>query len=312
MSSNLTEHAVKYRGGTNRNLQSKGNFKIYVEKLRKKMEKIVLWIVIATIAMILISPFLYTFSTSLKSDQEILEWPPSLIPKKIIFNNYLEIFRRPDILPISTFILNSFVYVFWKLLAEVSSCLLVAYGFARLRFRGRDILFIILLSTMMLPWQVRIIPTYILFAKLKWLDTYLPMIIPNCFATQAAYVFLLRQFYLTIPIELEDSARIDGCGYFGTFTRIILPNVVPAILAVCIFSFIDNWNDFFGPLIYLNTMRKYTIQVGILFFRDAHLLYLNMNLIMAAAVLALLPPIILFIIVQKRFIKGIVITGVEK
>ena len=186
---------------------------------------------------------------------------------------------------------------------------LVAYGFARFRFRGRNVLFILVLSTIMLPPQVTIIPRFILFRWLKWIDTFVPIILPAYLGGSAFYIFLLRQFFLTIPRELDDAAKIDGLGPFRIFTMIILPMSKPALAIIAIFSFLFNWNDFWHPLVFLSSEEHYTVALG-LYSLQGHF-FSTVSLLMAAAVMAMLPCLVLFFIAQKYFIQGVVITGVK-
>ncbi len=186
---------------------------------------------------------------------------------------------------------------------------IVAYGFARLRARGRDVLFMILLSTMMIPPQVTMIPVFALFKLLNWTDTFKPLIIPNFFGG-AFFIFLLRQFYMTIPIELDDAAKIDGCSYLGIFSRIILPLTKPALATVAIFSFMWSWNDFMDPLIYLNSRDKLTLTLALNRFTGMYGMT-AWNLLMAASLVVALPCFVLFFFAQRYFIQGIVVTGLK-
>jgi len=186
---------------------------------------------------------------------------------------------------------------------------IVAYGFARLRARGRDVLFMILLSTMMIPPQVTMIPVFALFKLLNWTDTFKPLIIPNFFGG-AFFIFLLRQFYMTIPIELDDAAKIDGCSYLSIFSRIILPLTKPALATVAIFSFMWSWNDFMDPLIYLNSRDKLTLTLALNRFTGMYGMT-AWNLLMAASLVVALPCFVLFFFAQRYFIQGIVVTGLK-
>ena len=185
---------------------------------------------------------------------------------------------------------------------------IVAYGFARFRAPGLNVLFLLLLSTMMLPRQVTLIPVYLLFSRLGWVDTLKPLIVPAFFAN-AYDVFLLRQFFMTIPLEMDEAARIDGAGTFTIFFRILLPLSLPALAAVAIFHFMWAWNDFFDPLIYLQHAEKYTLALGLQFFNALHAQ--NTHLLMAASVVTVLPCVLLFFFAQRTFIQGIVISGVK-
>lgn len=210
--------------------------------------------------------------------------------------------------PFGRYFLNTSTIVVFGTAGTLFSCILVAYGFARFRARGLNILFLLLLSTVMLPPQVTLIPTFILFKKIGWYDTLLPLIIPAFFAN-AYDVFLLRQFFLTLPTELDDAARIDGCGPFGILWHIIIPQSYPAIAAVIIFSILYAWNDFYGPLIYLQNQQNWTIALGLQTFNA---IYTNQgNLLMAASALMVIPPILLVFFAQRLFIQGVVVSGIK-
>jgi multiple sugar transport system permease protein len=230
-----------------------------------------------------------------------------------VWSNYI---RAVTIFPVPfwVFIRNSFFMSLAVTIGTVMSSSIVAFAFARLRFRGSRSLFLVALSTMMLPQQVTMIPLFILFSKLGWVNTYKPLIIPAFFASSsflgnAYFVFMLRQFYTTIPRELDDAARIDGCGILGLFFRIMLPLSRPALGIVAIFSFTWTWNEFLGPLIYLSRMETFPLTIALSFLRAAH--GVLWSELMVVSFIAMLPPVILFFIAQKFYIQGIVITGVK-
>jgi multiple sugar transport system permease protein len=210
--------------------------------------------------------------------------------------------------PFTRYLFNTMIVVFFGTIGTVVSCTLVAYGFSRFRARGLNVLFVLLLSTIMLPPQVTLIPTFILFKKIGWYDTLLPLIVPAFFAN-AWDVFLLRQFFMTLPTELDDAARIDGCGPFGILWHIIIPQSYPVLATVTIFSIIYAWNDFYAPLVYLQSQEHWTIALGLQSFNAV---YTDQgNLLMAASALMLIPPILLFFFAQKLFIQGVVISGIK-
>jgi len=210
--------------------------------------------------------------------------------------------------PFGHYLLNTMIVVFFGTIGTVVSCTLVAYGFARFRSRAMPILFLLLLSTIMLPPQVTLIPTFIVFKKIGWYDTLLPLIVPAFFAN-AWDVFLLRQFFMTLPTELDDAARIDGCGPFGILWHIIIPQSYPVLATVTIFSVLYAWNDFYAPLIYLQNQEHWTLALGLQSFNAV---YTNQgNLLMAASTLMVIPPILLFFFAQKLFIQGVVISGIK-
>ncbi|MGQ9630933.1 MAG: carbohydrate ABC transporter permease [bacterium] len=257
-------------------------------------------------SVVVLIPFAWMVSTSLKDLGEVLLFPPTWIPHPILWRNY------PDALtfmPFGRFYLNTCIITFTYLFGEVLSCSLVAYGFARLRAPGRDFLFMLMLSTLMLPSQVTMIPLFIFFTKLGWVNTFKPLIVPAFFGS-AFGIFLLRQFYLTIPLEMDDAAKIDGCGFFDIYWRIILPLSKPALATIAIFSFMWHWNDFLGPLIYLNTESKITVPLALGRFTGVYG-STAWNLLMAASLVAILPCLALFFFAQRLFIQGIVVTGVK-
>jgi multiple sugar transport system permease protein len=188
------------------------------------------------------------------------------------------------------------------------SCSWVVYGFARFRFPGRDFFFLLLLATMMLPAHVTLIPLFILFREFNWLNTYLPLIVPAFFGN-AFFIFLLRQFFMTIPTELDDAAKIDGCSYVGIWWRILLPLTKPALATVAIFSFIGNWNEFLLPLIYLNDESKFTLTLGLATFRGLY--HTQWGYLMAASVTVLLPCLVVFFLAQRSFVEGITFSGLQ-
>lgn len=255
--------------------------------------------------LVILIPFIYMVSTSLKSDKEIFGWPPTFFLPPLVWSNY------PKALGSFGFALNLRNTVFItaaNIVGSLVSCAPVAYGFARTNFKGRNVLFILCLSTLMLPYQVTMIPLYIIFTRLHWVNTFLPLVVPAFFGN-AFFIFLLRQFFATIPRELEDAARIDGCGEIRLFLQIIVPLAQPALAAVVIFSFLWNWNDFLGPLIYLTSDNLKTLQLGLLSFQQEY--SVKFNLLMAASTVIMLPCLALFFFAQRIFIQGIVFSGIK-
>jgi multiple sugar transport system permease protein len=248
-------------------------------------------------------------STALKPSWQVMVFPPQWIPAEINWANFTDSWGALDF---GTFYRNTIFVTAANIAGTLISAPLVAFAFARLRFRGRNVLFIILLSTMMLPSQVTLIPTYVLFSRLDWINTFLPLTVPAWLAggpSGAFNVFLLRQFFLTIPREMDDAAKIDGAGIFTLYARIILPLSGPVLGVLTIFTFNQNWNDFFNPLIYINTTDKYTVALALRFYQTR--LDVQMGPLMAQSLVALLPVLILFYFAQKRYVQGIVITGVK-
>jgi len=247
------------------------------------------------------------FSTSLKNIVQCYDYPLSWFPRPFVWRNFVDGWQIGNF---SLYLKNTLVVTFGAMAGAVLSCSLVAYGFARFKVPGKDILFLLLLGTMMVPFHVTMVPLFILFKQLGWINTFKPLIIPSFFAISPFFVFLLRQFFRTIPTEIEDAAIIDGCSYFDVFWRIILPLAKPALAAVVIFSFTWNWNDFLGPLIYLGK-GKYTLQVGLANF-IGQLIVIKWNYMMAVSILVMLPCVILFFFTQRYFIQGVVFTGIKE
>jgi len=231
--------------------------------------------------------------------------PPTWIPPEIMWSNYITSWSY---LPFTDFYKNTLLITMVNIVGLVLSSSLVAFGFARIRFWGRDKIFLLLLSTMMLPAQVTMIPIYLFWSRLHAINTFWPLIVPE-WLTNAYNVFLLRQFFMTISPEMDDAARIDGCGWFGIYWRILMPMARPALGVIAIQAFAWNWNNFIQPLIYLNTPKKYTVAIGLRLFQSRE--SQRMPETMAMALVAVIPVLIMFFIAQRRYIQGIVITGVK-
>lgn len=257
-------------------------------------------------AVVMLIPLLWLLSSSLKDSGRIFIFPPQWLPDPWRPENYEQVFEQ---IPFVRFYLNTIGVTLLAMIGQVAAASLVAFGFARLRFPGRDMLFLVLLATIMIPYQVTLIPTFVLFRLLGWLDTYMPLILPYWLGGGAFYVFLLRQFYMRLPLELDDAARIDGASTFGIYRQIILPQAKPALGVMAVFTFLGHWNDFFNPLIYLNTTEKYTLALGITLFRGYQVT--QWHLLMAASVMMTLPCILLYAFAQRYFIQGIVFTGLK-
>lgn len=267
--------------------------------------RVVIYTLLLAGATLFMIPFVWMLSTSLKEGTQVYTWPPVWIPNPVRFDNYSKAWA---LLPFTTFYLNTLQITALSIIGVVISCTLAAYGFARLRFRGRDFLFIILLSTMMLPGQVTMIPLYIWYSKLGWVNTNLPLIVPAFFGNPFS-IFLLRQFFMTIPHELDDAAKIDGCSFLGIYSRIILPLSKPAVGVVAIFAFTYNWNDFIHPLIYLQSIEQFTIALGLRLFQTNT--SIEMQSLMAMSIVALIPQLVVFFIAQRHFVQGVVLTGLK-
>ena len=254
-------------------------------------------------------PYLWGLGTSLKTPLETTAIPPTWLPKDPQWQNYVFV---ATVTPFLTFARNTIFLTLVNIVGEVVIGAAVAYGFSRFRFRGREVLFVVLLSRMMLPREVTIIPQYLLFNQLGWLDTYWPLIVPHWLAGSSFGVFLLRQFFLTIPREYDDAARVDGANSFHIFWRVLLPLAKPALASLAIFAFIGNWNMLWEPLIYLNTTEKMTLAVGLTWFQTFQLGNSpKTHLMMAYSIMITLPVIVVFFTAQRYFIQGIVLSGLK-
>ena len=251
-------------------------------------------------ALSMAAPFLWLLSSALKDPANVWRVPPQWIPNPVRWRNFSEALTSA---PFPVYARNTLVIVLGNEVGVLLSASLAAYGFARLRFPGRDLIFMVLLSTIMLPWAVVMVPNYVIFRTLGWLDTPLPLIVPHWFGGGAFNIFLLRQFFRTLPSDLSDAARIDGSGELGIYSRIILPLAKPALAAVAIFTFLQHWNDFMAPLIYLSKPSNLTLSLGLAAFRDVY--STQWHYLMAACVLTTLPIIVLFFVLERSFLRGL-------
>jgi multiple sugar transport system permease protein len=250
-------------------------------------------------------PFFWLLSTSVKSDAQMFAWPPIWIPNPVVLENYP---KGLAFLPFGQFTANSFVIAGGDVVGTLFSCSLGAYGLSRIRWPGRDLLFVIVLATIMVPFQVRMIPLFIVFRSLGWIDTLLPLIVPSFFG-RAFYIFLLRQFFLTIPRDLSEAAKVDGASELNIFWRVIMPLATPALATVTLFTFLGAWGDFLGPLIYLNSESNYTVSLGLSMFHSQY--GSHWGEMMAVTTVMTLPIVVLFFFTQRTFIQGITLTGIK-
>lgn len=263
--------------------------------------------VIATVGLLVVLfPILWMLSTSLKGEVEALKMPPNWIPAEIQWRNYYDALTFN---PFGLYFWNTTYFAVMVMLGETLSCAFIAYGFARLRAPGRSFLFLLVLGTLMIPNEVTLIPQYILFSKLEWLNSYKPLIIPAWFGS-AYLIFLLRQFYMGLPKEYDEAAVIEGANHLQIWARIIMPLSKPALGAVAIMSFIFHWNTFQGPLIYLNDNKLFPVSLGLAMFRTPFG-GTPWHWYMAASLTVILPCVIVFFIAQRYFIQGIVVSGVK-
>lgn len=263
---------------------------------------------LALLALVFTLPFVGMVATSLKEEKQIQGFTgflDVLWPDPVRWANYAEVFQM---VPFARYIGNTALVTLLSVIGTAVSCSCAAYAFSRLRWPGRDVFFGILIATMMLPAQVTLVPTFLIFSWLGWVNTFRPLWVPTFFGV-AFYIFLLRQFFLTIPRDLEEAAEIDGCGHARTFATVLLPLLKPALLAVMVFQFLASWNDFVGPLVYLNRADLLTLSVGLQAFRSLH--GTQWGLMLAAATVMTVPVIVLFFAAQKYFIEGITLTGMK-
>jgi ABC-type glycerol-3-phosphate transport system permease component len=284
------------------------------KRVRWGLQATVAYILLVALAAFNILPLLWMVSGSFKSNAEVLASPPIWIPRTWHWENYVNAFRA---LPFPRFFLNTMIVITFVLIGTLLANTLVAFGFARLRARARNLIFLILLATMMLPSQVTWLSVYIIFAKLpgpgpggNWIDTYLPLIVPSYFGS-AFLVFMLRQFFLTVPLELDEAARIDGANTFQVYWYIFLPQARPALATIVILTFIGHWKDYFTPLIYLNTPTKFTLALGVQYFRGFADYATQWHLLMAAGTALTIPPLLVFLFFQRYFVAGLALTGLK-
>ncbi|WP_078432239.1 carbohydrate ABC transporter permease [Metabacillus halosaccharovorans] len=275
-------------------------------KVKKIINQTIVTIILLLGSVLILSPVWWMFATSVKDMGEIMQYPPTFIPNEWNWSNYIETWKAA---PFTRYLFNTFLITIFVVLGNVLSNSFIAYGFAKIRFKGRNFLFAVVLATMMIPGFVTMIPHYVIFSKLGWLNTYLPLIVPAFFGS-AFNIFLIRQFFLTIPNELIEAAKIDGASHFRIWYKIMLPLAKPAIATVAIFSFNGAWNDFLGPLLYVNDESLYTLQIGLQVFKGQ--LATQWNYLMAGSLLVLLPVIVLFFIFQRYFIEGMNLTAGSK
>lgn len=278
-------------------------------KRRRKIDAISIasFITLVVTTFLMLLPLFFMVSTSLKSKKELLKFPPTFLPDSWQWSNYKEIFET---LNFGQMYMNSLIIGVLTVVGTLLSSALAGYGFARYRGNGSNLWFMLMLSTMMLPYPAIMIPQFILFSKLNWIDTFLPLIVPAFFGS-AYNIFLLRQFFSTLPDELFDAGRMDGCGELRMWWQIALPLSGPALATVAIFAFIYSWNDLLTPVLYLSSSDKFTLPIGMSSFTSSRFRIPPWHLLMVASVLAMLPIVTLFAIAQKRFVEGIVLTGIK-
>lgn len=276
------------------------------KKRKKFVQQVISHTVLLAASILFIFPFFWMISTSLKSDAQQFVFPLVWIPHPVMWGTYL---KAVNFIPFFTYLKNTFYLCTMNVIGVVISSSLVAYGFSRIRWYGRNVLFIVFLSTLMIPYQATMIPLFIIFRKIGWVGTFKPLWVPAFFGS-LFFIFLLRQFFRSIPMELSDSAKIDGASEFCIYAKIILPLSKPALAVAALFTFMWTWIDFLRPLIYLNDQATYTLSLGLQQFQTHH--GTEWGMLMAISVLITIPILILFFFTQKTFIQGITLTGIKR
>ena len=272
--------------------------------MRKSLAGLLKFALIAFGAAVGLFPLYWTWMVSLRPDGWEFTFPPQWLPNSFLWVNYVRAWNSG---PFLIYTRNSLLVTILGTIGTLLTGSLSAFGFSRLRFAGRDLVFGLVLSTMMLPAWVTIIPTFIIFRTLHWIDTLRPLYVPSWFGGGAFYIFLLRQFFLSLPVEMEEAARVDGASSLRIYWQIIMPLSGPALASVAIFSFINHWNDFMGPLIFTNSVQSRTLALGLRFFRNEYTT--SVNLMMCAALFMVIPVLILFFAAQRYFVRGVVMSG---
>ena len=269
------------------------------------LEVIFLYAFLIVLAILFILPIFYLFMGSFKAESELFRVPFKWLPDKFQFGNFINMFSS---IPFFKYLKNTMIIVVCNIVGSLLSCSLVAYGFARLRWPGRDKVFILVLITMILPYQVTLVPLFLMFTKMKWIGTFLPLTV-TCFFGNPFFIFLLRQFFTGIPQDISEAARIDGAGEFTIFSRLVIPMAKPALTTVAFFAFIRSWNDFLGPLVFLGKDELYTLSLAASMLKSN--LDPNWSLLLALGAVMILPVLILFFVMQKYFIQGIAMSGIK-
>ena len=282
-----------------------GGLDMRADRKRRSIGRIAIYAALILLSLLNVFPFFWMLRSSFMTKNEIFAQPMRWLPKTFLVQNYSEALIR---VPFLRYFLNSLLVVAVNLVGKVLSSSLVAFGFARIDFKGKNLFFAIVIATMMIPWSVLLIPQFILWSRAGLYNTYWPLTLPSFFL-DAFYIFMLRQFFQTLPLDYDEAARIDGAGYFRIYWRIVLPLSKPALMTVGVFTFMNTWNDFMGPLIYLKDSDKYTVSLGLQQFINQYTT--EWHLMMAAATVTIIPMIIVFFFAQRYFIEGITFTGIK-
>lgn len=269
------------------------------------LEAVTLYVILTVLAILFVLPVFYLFMGAFKAESELFRVPFKWLPDKFILDNFSNMFQS---IPFMRYLKNTMIIVAFNIVGSLLSCSLVAYGFSRLRWPGRDKVFILVLITMILPYQVTLVPLFLMFTKIKWIGTFLPLIVP-CFFGNPFFIFLLRQFFTGIPQDISEAARIDGASEFTIFSRLILPMAKPALTTVALFAFIRSWNDFLGPLAFLGRDELYTLSLAASMLKSN--LDPNWSVLLALGTVMILPVLLIFFVMQKYFIQGIAMSGIK-
>lgn len=275
------------------------------QRARKRLGALGSYILLAQLSTVLLLPFVWMLSLSLKTPAQIGQYPPELLPNPIAWDNYRQALTVQQ--PFFLYLRNTALVAALVIVGEVFSSTFVAYGFSKLNFPGRNLLFTVLLATLMVPYVVKLVPLFVFFKQLDWINTFLPLVVPAFFGTPFS-IFLMRQFFMSIPNELNEAARIDGANELRIWSQIYLPLCRPALAVVIIFAFQNVWNDFLGPLVYLQRQEVKTVTLGLYGLIG---MFLEYHTVMAGAVAVILPMVIVFLLFQRFFIKGIAVTGLK-
>lgn len=273
------------------------------ERAAERSRRSISYLLLIIGAVVFIMPFLWMLSTSLKTGQEVVAFPPTLVPGEPQWQNYPEGWTT---MPFTQFLFNSILITGLSVVGNLVSCILPAYAFARLRSRSRATLFTVLIATMLIPAEITLVPTFLIFSKFGLVNTYWPLILPAWFG-YAYFIFLLRQFFMSIPQELTDAARIDGASHLRTLWSVFMPLAKPAVAAIAVFSFVGNWNNFLTPLIYLRTQNNFTLALGLNLFQGQYIT--EYNKMMAVGIISILPILLVFFFAQRTFIEGVRLSG---
>lgn len=277
----------------------------YNRIMQERIKKGIAYVICTIMAVIYVFPLYWLLVTALKTDSEVFQLPPTFLPLNPQWQNFS---AATEYIPFWQYMGNTFIIAIVSIIGTLLSCTLIAYGFSRISWPGRNIMFVIYLSTIMLPAQVTMIPLYTIYRQIGWIGTFMPLVVP-CFFGNALFVFLLRQFMMSIPTELSEAARIDGASEFGILRHVMLPLLRPALATVSLFTFVNVYRDFMGPLIYLSDQSQWTISLGLKLFQNMY--GAQWQLMMAASTLAMVPILVLFFFTQKTFVEGISLTGIK-